>query len=1804
MRLLNKRYRVEERLKTDINEERYLVADLWNKEKLKNMIIINKEKHDKIISHFVDNFLDISQVKHNNLLASERFEAIDSINLKRSAHNMLYMVISEYSDWQTLNIADVKLDINHRLSIILNIMMVIDYLNFRGYTYRYLSPSNIFYSPDGGIKLLSLSALEMHSIDSLNESDIETFYAPELFNSQIDYKCDYYPIGMIMKFLLQSNFDSSDNEEIKFYEELNLSHNDEEFLNNILDKLTQQNPSERAISLKDTIRGIISHFGLSFEYDLVKERSAIFIKTKTFGFDEEISKILETDQMLMSGICAHKGCIVRGKKGIGKTKFVKEVLVRLRLQDRKIYMMEMSDKDGIVNNNLAVLLNKLTKDAPIEILEKYLNDFSLILPDLMENDSYVIMDLNNVNKRYRIFNRISNFLMNISDNEPQYLIIENIERANILFIELIEYLLMDDQNDKLFVILTNGEDYDKNRKLNNRLGDLLNSEYLYQLELNNLNLNETEQMIKSILGMSYIPHKFSKTVYDYSNGNPGLINYVIKDLFNRNDLYISDDGCWEIKGNDSSRINFPVDIYETILNQLEKYSGDYRLIIESLSIYNNHVSDKIIFRITGLDMETLADILMNLSNEGVIESQTEDWGYSYKLANEELRRYVYNNLDRDNKIKYNLIAAQIMLQDRESNVLLGFDELVFHLIEAEEVDLALDIIKGEIDNLNNLDVEKTIMLLEKAYSLICGRGHKEELEVLNNLIELLLDSGSTEKAELYVDEQLNIAKDRNNVKYIVNARVHKIEIYLRKNQISHLWEQIRLLEEISTLNGYNEGLILTLISKARADLSVDSMENVLENIDRAIRISIDTGIKKYLGSIYNIRGIVINIKGNTQESINSYRKSIEYYESSDKPFDVIKAMNNLGNLIIDVDMQEGLKYYEEALEISKKAGMTHIQSTLLNNIGECYYTILKYKESTEYLEEARRIAISGNDYRLVFLTTLNLERINLGTYKLSKSYNGYKELEKLNEKNPILDYEILNLYKGYLAEFYFRFGDLVKADENSTLSRDFHKGFNFKEYFMSESRLMMMEYIRNKELDLDKLDRILNEGKASRVHDKLLFLLDFARTAIIEEDLDTAEFLYEKSKNYRLEMITPPVGYLTLWIETILSDEGNLYEKAEEFLILYSRNKLINHSDDIEFRVALGRRYLENKNYPLALRQFLEALDILYKLYNSIVNDNLRKNPVVIKKVKYILNRIYKIMKEGYNKNIESLLDESDNYDIIRDRLFNINRVINNLSKKQLYDILYYYEDETTKKTLTDVLGNMTDNNMENLAEILNFIGKESVAKRGQIIIMDEETGGYKVAASLIDGDNQLPEKIILLTSLRYNEPFIVNKNSQDNNYSRLSNLIPQDMIGAICVPIRSNERFNANLVERRRWDSKEDNVSVGYIYIETDSTLNRFDLETYKIIHSLSNVIYLNLENKRLKNIAVIDKVTGVYTRKFFEERIQTIIDLYRKNETSFSLLMLDIDKFKSINDTFGHQKGDEVLSILGNEILKNVRNSDVVGRYGGEEFIIILHNTNTDTAMEISDKIRKCVESIEFPGINRPITVSIGISQFPIHSRFKNDLIYKADQALYYAKEVMGRNMHVLWHPKIDISSKKTDKLKGIITGDSVQDNRNALALVDVSELLVSDSKFEDKVYNFLGLIINLVGGEYGSIIYLDSNEDIRMYTRRKNTEKYVRNININKDFTNKVISSKKGDTFIDWSNVGIDNTDNKNPNWKSVLISPLISDGNIIGLIYITTSLKDKEFDINNLNMCNLLGNIFAGNIKEALRDNHKPFPAGVH
>jgi diguanylate cyclase (GGDEF)-like protein len=188
------------------------------------------------------------------------------------------------------------------------------------------------------------------------------------------------------------------------------------------------------------------------------------------------------------------------------------------------------------------------------------------------------------------------------------------------------------------------------------------------------------------------------------------------------------------------------------------------------------------------------------------------------------------------------------------------------------------------------------------------------------------------------------------------------------------------------------------------------------------------------------------------------------------------------------------------------------------------------------------------------------------------------------------------------------------------------------------------------------------------------------------------------------------------------------------------------------------------------------------------------------------------------------------------------------------------------------------------------------------------------------------------------------------------------------------------------------------------DHIPRKIEPRTVSLLKDMAAMVVSELE---LRKAAGTDALTGMFNRRFIEELAQREMNRAKRSRQPLTVALLDIDKFKSVNDTFGHHAGDTVLRALAGAFRDVLRSQDMAGRYGGEEFVLLMPNTSLEKAGRVLDRLRLKIASLAIPDLldHRRVTVSIGVSEVEDRDANIGAAIARADTALYRAKE-SGRN------------------------------------------------------------------------------------------------------------------------------------------------------------------------------------------------------
>lgn len=1791
MRLINNRYKLGELIYNTFNSSLYQGFDLWNNEKEVDLKFYNSERSREIIDYFTENFISISGPRHDNLISSYEFNIVNTIDSKKININQ-YFTALEYVDRPSLEEAYLELDLKERLDILVQIANVLDYLHYRGVVYRYLSPSNVFIMEDNQVKLRGLATIYENMLETRYDDLTRDFIATEVLLKQedvINKKADKYSLGRLALYLLSDSYQEPYGDQYNYISDFQLSGQQKACLDEIISSCVMENPKLRIIELREIIAKLNQEFNLGLEYDLVKERGRLNFSTRIVGREKEIEKINKIDREIHQGKGYKNIILINGNEGTGKSRFLKEVAHILRLRGRNVYYEKFNPKDWGNFQSISNVLEVITKEAPKSIVDKYGRELSILLPEV-KKDLYLgeVNMLEGQRDKLRIFDRISSFLKEVFQNQTAYIIFDDLEKCNLESFQMLDYLMGNIDEGRISLIASFNEKLLSQVPAKYEIVEKWRKDGLAEeIKLSNFNVEEIGESIQYILGISYKPVKFAAVVLRESQGNPKLIEYMMKDLYAKGEMYFSQKGYWEVKSKRFSDINFTTDYGEAIKRQINLIKDEHRTIVEIISAYYDSVSKNALQAILKTSSKELNNILQELVAIKLVDERVSDAGYSYSFNDLQLKRAVYHKIPEEERVGIHKKISHYLERIYRQNPLLILDELIHHLIRSNERERALEFIIENAKQTEDYSF-KSIALWEEAFEVDRSLESKYSLEILKNLGDIYSMKGENKKALDIYKLMSQQAKTQGKVEYIIRANNGIADIYIKQNLQDLAQEKIEETKSLYDDTGDLELLIRAGILENRILLNKGEFDKVEHNLGQMLNITREKNLKQNLGDIYNIQGLIEYYKGDMARSEILYKESIEAFENVGDKLNSIKPRNNLASICTEHgEFSQAMDYYKKCLAILDNREVENLRLVILNNIGSIHMSMYQYEEAIGYLEEAGFIAVEIEDLSIEFISNINLSTIYLNSGMYDQSYNYYTIVKELVE-NKDYSYEMLGNYYNYLSMFYFTVG---KYDESRIYSKkaiEVYRSYSIKDTLAAKLRLILADYYQGNIYNKEAMEEIRKKYRSIKPDwDRRDALLQLALVALLERDAGYLGEILEEDSLLKKDYPAPQLDCLREILENAMGVSEESIENLIGLEVKIKKHKLPQLTTLLN--IVLGMKFSKQGKLYEGINRLLEALNIIYGLIKNIPDRNMQK--CLVKKFlgDTIKKELNEILYEITSKTIEGKFIDDIADDESIGRYFDYRVLISLLDDgdfEKIREASFYVDKEVEDiNNIEELIIRLSSDYKRNLELLLNFAVKETFATNAYILGYDEEANKYLPVVSLLGDQDWKPNENLLSLVNRYEEGVLISSNISKIDGENHSSFLPRNIKALMCIPIEIKMPRSFPAEEDRRKASHPSRINEGYIYLETDRIFNRFDEERHEMISNLSQVVYMNLENYKLKILSNIDKLTGISTRKYFEEEYNRIFNNIRTRQKDLAVLMLDIDNFKEVNDKYGHRKGDLVLTEIGSILKNNTRNTDLVARYGGEEFVIVLEDISKKKAKEIGEKIRQSVMDIRIPGIRETITLSVGIGLFPLHAQFKEELIEKADQALYYAKEE-GKNRVSVWSNKLLSSFERIDSLAGIISGNIDEDQDNVLTILNTIDLIMEDLNKEEKIFTFLGRFIEAIDSNTGSLIILDKDGTLsKTYSRTRDSNKWEDEIFINYNIIREVVEEERGKFLIDWDSVKDVDLAMGNPRWKSTIAYPIKFTHRIRGVLYATVVLREKEFSYEAYNMAKTLGKIIA-------------------
>jgi len=1222
-----------------------------------------------------------------------------------------------------------------------------------------------------------------------------------------------------------------------------------------------------------------------------------------------------------------------------------------------------------------------------EIVEKlYNNPISKPYIDLeniiINKIFYKLEDLHNIQFKL-LTNEIINLLQYISNFYKIIIFINNFDFIDKYSLELLYELINFNNNNLLFFINSNND-----KKLNFNLityNNFINIDNYYKTKnffinkiIDLFSLSNKEEEINFLNNFT-----IEKLYYILSNN---FNNYLI---FENNNITLNQKSIANFLINQETNIissilkNIDLNLFSLYLYYFDKPPKiEYFKDIEGhnlIPIINFFIKNKIFIKV---EDERFLPVDIRLSRMITLEYVSQKHNKK-KIFNNIISIYL-KNIDKLNNTE--IYALIFYLNELKNYKFLGeifYNKVLYYsfiknnIILQDEYFKLINKIKNKTKNFTKIDDELTkivfiiylLRIYQKNKSKLYLKYLNKELENNKNskyfyilLFEKILYLISIGKI-IDSKEYLNIIEKYRNNFNLTDFKIYYL-IYISYYNLNYehkqcFYEGKNFLKFIININEYNKekDLVLFILSKvANSSIYILPYKKSLGYLKYFLKTALNYNDIKYTFYAYSYIGS-LNYR-------NKYFKEASYflnqaYELSLKLYDqnlYFMALNNKN--ILELNYKNKIKNSILALKFSFKiknpVNTTLSLCNLFLNLVEQNDLNLVKKFINDYNNYFLKIDnISGKLFlrrllHLYIILSQILLYLNLNQFIKNIFQNLIKiyDLFLIGEKNPE---EINDLYFFTLSLYKYIIIDILKEDINEIkFNDDKTKNLIINNYNFKET---LIEYFNNK-------NKILN--------------VDFIFSIFFD-------FTFNLFNKNELNNLT---------IKIIENFKNNLLLLPKDFIIYY---RILNfNKDNSDYKIIILLNYIEKyfKLYDIDLwsssGKYLKLFIILnYLKLNSKLN--LKINNELIYSFINFINYIKKIVSNSTNfshiKNIIKEIEEivENNYNIKKFHFKNIKYKLL-ISEDNLFNLLFENYKNNSFNYFLDNLLNITSFHR------LIFFKIENNKDIKIIIEISKNKILYNENEPIYNFWEKDFNKLIFPNNIYF-------KKSQINQI--------------ITIPI-----YNNNLIKRYQFLKKIKNAKIdiplyGFIYIDKKSPIKTLinENELYLLTLLFSNY-FIQYKNELYY---MKDKLTETLLRDVFYNKVNEIIE---KRETSKShvLMMIDIDNFKKINDYFGHNIGDQVLKNIAKIILNSTRNSDFVGRYGGEEFLVFLPYTDIKNGFFIAERIRKSTENYAIQSIKQTVSVSIGISIFPENGLILDELIKKADKAMYFAKN-LGKNRTIVY-------------------------------------------------------------------------------------------------------------------------------------------------------------------------------------------------
>lgn len=1771
MEIINSRYKIINKINTQLSHiNEFLAVDLWSEnEKINLKLVSSLELPKEELNFFKDKFITISSIDNYFHIKNYGFSSLSQVYpplSHSSPDEIIYIFTTEYLE-NTTNVLEFakKASMEDLLKIVIEVCQSLVHASNIGFEYDIFSPDNVIIQElKEGFKI---------RIKDIVSTKLENTTAIRFREAQ-DYTGTNENIETVIAFIvslltgqeIKTNLASAIERLKASNKYKNLDKSAADIFNALYKVLKKQikQHKDKKIKIHSIIQIINEQLGRSYPADIIFPLNSLTFRPKLVGRQKEIDMITQSRIEINSRKAKKNVFIVKGGQGAGKTRFLKEAEYRLALEGTNIYS----------NYNLKNSTSEYFWD---DFLSKiFLNSYSL--QDIAERENIIqnikrIRDhKNRINSekeyehlKFKIFSEAKNFFFKTIGHLPSFFIIDDVELANDFILDTILYLATEITDlERLGVIVSYDESVSPtSSKFTSFLQSLANYKKTQLFELNDFSEEETVEMVRNTLLLKYPPLTFGPFMYKYTSGCPSFIIEMIKEFVNSGIIYReTETGIWVAPDEiytDALEKKIPKSIEETLTNQINALSPTSKNLLLEISLFQNIFKIDYLYKVLTISRKKIDKIIKEFINKGLVTVIKNGDKLEYAITNKIMRNILYKLIDHNHKILQHKKISKILKKETDADM----NELIWHLEESGNKKAALNCCLDIAEQkMKTKDINSVIKIYEKIPLIITNQNIKDRFRILLNIFDLYHQMGLKNKELELKSTLVDLLPKIKNAEllshfYSLMAN-HEYSSLNEEATLSYVKKLSKLYtsfpSDIINLRLNHSKCLYYHIKQQNEGFKEVTYKILMLTKNNPKYISYRTDAYIFLGYIYHT-----NLK--KKKALKAFQKAKELASLSNSIKTELIAMYNISVIYWDInsDIDKIISYTKDVITMAKKLGFLSIEMISTINYARMLCEIQNNYEAYEY---AKGIEDKIFNYDIVMLKLPHI----LAMMEITQSLSRYEEFFQYRKKyiNIAKANKAKAVYQHNFAFYLLMAKTYQEFGYNNRAIAYFKKSIKIKKYQPSNNMFMiyfMLEtskIIQCKKSNIDKLIKIFNSyikhnQKLNKRNLNRVFFDSVITLTIKRPDLDFSPLILEIIKfdsNNLYYFQQSGMHYLKTYLNKSTCE--NLLQKDIQII---KQKKIINIS--LFLNISLGKYYLLSGIQSLAIIHFLESQrkikelirntpeKYIVKLFNNwsfnkpfdIISAFIKGKDITKEKISH---------REVNRLEIEAILKLNHTSIIQKDKNFKT-ELSHSLLKHQGYD----------HTTSVEIINTFTDNYIKNIANVMHFLSLNVLASVYEFLELDAK-GGLHFILRNEDEDGSLNCIADLMAKFGY------------QNISKIEKEFYKP-----CMIIPVNKKAISN----------NENTVLGFMIFISENLINNFSSDGRNFCKKHSNLLTMLLESKNFQQSAEFDALTGAYTRKHFESFLNNLV--VSSANSKFSIILYDLDKFKSINDTYGHLVGDIVLKKVAHTILNSLDKGQILGRYGGEEFIIVLPDADMQKALKTAEYLRKKVENLFFTEFEKTITISLGIACFPKNGTTASELITKADQALYYSKNT-GRNKTTVWRSAI--MNKNSGKIipSSIVVSDEnsfASNLADTIELCDILKTNLAKNKFEQVL---LSHIMKFFEVESGAIILTSTNKKNGKLIFKISTKIGFDSYTINENLVNMVARNGVGIYQVDWDEIARRNSITNMPEWNSVMLTPLIKKDSIIGLLYLATPEKQAKFNLSKFNFFKFIADIISANI----------------